>query len=217
MAEDKNGFLLYADYIDTIKMLSEKKQGKLLMTILKYVNDENPVVEDLEVKLVWEPIKKQLKRDLVKYEEIRSKKSEAGKKGMKNRWNNTEERITKDNSVISVITKITDSVNDSVNDNVSVSVIQPPEILFPIEECLLIALRDERWVEANKATRKDLEKFNNVLEGRGQYTKNPADYKNHYYNWVAGGRKEEKITTKEEQDAQKGIEIARRAQMSKVS
>ena len=64
-----------------------------------------------------------------------------------------------------------------------------PDVIFSIEECLLIALRDQRWVDANKATRVDLETFNKVLEGRGQYSKNAADYKNHYHNWVKGGKK----------------------------
>ena len=32
--------------------------------------------------------------------------------------------------------------------------------------------------------------FNAVLEKRGIYNKNPADYKTHFHNWSKGGKKE---------------------------
>lgn len=54
--------------------------------------------------------------------------------------------------------------------------------VFPIEKCLEIALRDERWVKANKATRKDLEDFNQTLEKRGIYQHVPIEYKSHFAN-----------------------------------
>lgn len=81
MAEDKKGFLLYADYLSTIQKLPIDKIGTLFLTILQYVNDENPVVIDPMVDLVFEPIKNTLKRDLKKYEKFRQKQSENGKKG----------------------------------------------------------------------------------------------------------------------------------------
>lgn len=82
MAENKKSFLLYCDLIHTVKKMPKEKAGELLMTILEYVNDENPVVDDIVVDLVFEPIKQQLKRDLVKYEKLCSKNSENAKK----RW-----------------------------------------------------------------------------------------------------------------------------------
>jgi hypothetical protein len=66
----------------------------------------------------------------------------------------------------------------------------PLEASFPIEQCLAIAMRDERWVNANKTSRKELEEFNLMLERRGLYEKNPADYKNHFANWKLSGKKE---------------------------
>lgn len=67
------------------------------------------------------------------------------------------------------------------------------EIQYTIEHCLTVALNDNRWVQANKATRNDLEAFNKKLEGRGIYQKNPADYKTHFHNWKAGGMKDKDI------------------------
>lgn len=67
------------------------------------------------------------------------------------------------------------------------------EVLFSIEECIPIALKDERFLKANKATEKELIEFNRLLEKRGVYEKNPLDYKNHFANWKLGGKMEEII------------------------
>ncbi len=68
-----------------------------------------------------------------------------------------------------------------------------PDIVFSIEHCLLVSLNDPRWVKANKATEKDLQEFNTLLEQRGIYEKNPLDYKTHFANWKRSGKKEESI------------------------
>lgn len=72
---------------------------------------------------------------------------------------------------------------------------------FPLEECILIALKDPRWVKANSTNHKELETFNQLLEKRGHYQKTPADYKSHFANWKLKGKKDidlpEKITPSE--------------------
>lgn len=57
------------------------------------------------------------------------------------------------------------------------------EILYSIEHCLTVAMNDDRWVRDNNATVDKLILFNKFLSGQGIYTKNPMDYKKHYYNW----------------------------------
>lgn len=79
--KDKKSFLLYCDLIHTIEKMPKDKAGELFCTILKYVNDEEPIVEDLVVSLVFEPIKQQLKRDLVKYNSLCDRNSANGAKG----------------------------------------------------------------------------------------------------------------------------------------
>lgn len=79
MAEDKKSFVLYSDLIHTVRKMPKDKQGDLFMTILSYVNDENPTVDDLMVELVFEPIKLQMKRDLIKYETSKERRKEAGR------------------------------------------------------------------------------------------------------------------------------------------
>jgi hypothetical protein len=68
MAENKKGFVLYADLIHTVRKLSKENAGTLFLTILEYVNDENPVIENELIDVLFEGIKHQLKRDLKKYE-----------------------------------------------------------------------------------------------------------------------------------------------------
>lgn len=75
------------------------------------------------------------------------------------------------------------------------------DILFSIEHCITVAMNDQRWVDANKVTKKDLEAFNKLLEKRGEYEKNPMDYKKHYANWTAGGKKDDTVLSKEQTQA----------------
>jgi len=79
MAEDKKSFVLYTDLIHTVRKLSMEDQAKLFMAILTYVNDEKSEVNSFIVDVVFEPIKHQLKRDLIKYEAIRKKRKEYGR------------------------------------------------------------------------------------------------------------------------------------------
>jgi len=104
MATDKKSFLLYCDIIHTIEKLTDEQAGKLLKHILRYVNDQDPTAEDVLTEIAFEPIKQSLKRDLVKYEGIRTKNKENALK----RWNATaSERMRVD-------TKNADSDSDIV-------------------------------------------------------------------------------------------------------
>lgn len=59
---------------------------------------------------------------------------------------------------------------------------------FTIEHCLVVAMNDDRWVNANKCTREELEKFNEMLSGKGRYQCNPKEYKEYFYNWKKSGK-----------------------------
>lgn len=111
MAKDKKSFILYADIIHSVNILDNEQTGILFKHILAYVNDQNPQVNDPIIKIAFEPIKQQLKRDLRKYEQMLKNRSEAGKKGMAKRWS----KDNKNNTSYQSITSITD--NDTDNDN----------------------------------------------------------------------------------------------------
>jgi hypothetical protein len=138
MAEDKKSFLLYCDIIHTITKLTDEQSGKLFKHILKYVNDENPVSDDILTEIAFEPIKQSLKRDLTKYNEKKEKLVEAGHKGAKKRWgikNNNSHPITDNgeakNEIASMPVSVSVSVSDNTNTNTSVGGWEKVIELFP--------------------------------------------------------------------------------------
>ena len=87
MAESKKSFVLYCDLIHTVEHLPNDKAGELLKHILSYVNDRDPVTDCIVVKLAFEPIRQQLKRDLQTWEKKVEERSESGRAGNLKRWN----------------------------------------------------------------------------------------------------------------------------------
>lgn len=81
MADNKNSFVLYCDIIHTVSKMPKDKIADLFLHILRYVNDENPVTNDILIDLVFEPIKQSLKRDLKRYEAVVIRNQNNGKKG----------------------------------------------------------------------------------------------------------------------------------------
>lgn len=81
MAEGKKSFVLYCDMKHTVELLDDALAGKLLKHLLRYVNDEDPQTNDVLLKIAFEPIKQQLKRDLKDWEEIRINRAKAGHEG----------------------------------------------------------------------------------------------------------------------------------------
>jgi hypothetical protein len=81
MAENKKSFLIYCDLIHTMEHLTLEERGIIFTWILEYCNDKNPENPAGLLAAVVEPIKRQLKRDLEKYEERAEKSRLNGKKG----------------------------------------------------------------------------------------------------------------------------------------
>ena len=124
MAEGKKSFVLYADLLDNIEHLTNEEKGILFNHLLEYVNDKNPILEDRILVTAWKPIEKQLKRDLKKFEEVKTKRSEAGKRSAELRaLKGNEQTSTNSISVESVEQTSTNSTdNDKCNmiyDNVN--------------------------------------------------------------------------------------------------
>ena len=117
MAEEKKSFILYGDILNTVSKLPDEVAGKLFKIILEYVNDMNPVIEDLLLQIAFEPIKLQLKRDLIKWEEFRKRQSENGKKGGR-------PVIPANPKNPSLFSETQKSLNVNVNDNDNVNVIK---------------------------------------------------------------------------------------------
>ena len=124
--------LLYTSIKEPIDELTDEQAGKLFKALLSYQTDNEIELEGL-LKVVFLQIKQQIDYNNDKFDETSKKRSEAGKKGMKNRWNknnNDNNVITNDNNVNDVITddnknnlydndNDNDNVNDNDNDNVN--------------------------------------------------------------------------------------------------
>ena len=81
MAQGKKTFIFYSDWINMVREMPNEDAGALLKHVLSYVNDEEPTTDNLLVKMAFGHMKPMLKQDLDKWEKIREKRREAGKKG----------------------------------------------------------------------------------------------------------------------------------------
>lgn len=119
MAKDKKSFIFYCDWKDTFDQLPDEKAGQLIKHMLAYVNDEDPQTDDLLISAVFANMKNTLKRDLKKFEEIKKKRSDAGKKSAEKRAQQKSSKSTSVESVQQNSANSTVSDNDSVSDNVT--------------------------------------------------------------------------------------------------
>lgn len=66
MAKDKKSIVVYADWISIFEHLTDEEAGRIIKHFFRYVNDQDPTPPDRLTKLLFEPIKQQLKRDLMR-------------------------------------------------------------------------------------------------------------------------------------------------------
>ena len=134
---EKQTFLMYTGWALMIRDMPDNQAGKLIKAICDYHTGREPSTDDPMVSAILSMILDKMDSDSRAYEAEIKKRSEAGKKGMRKRWEagradasdngvitNDNTVITDDNTAItnvtplsSDITKITDSV--SVSDSVS--------------------------------------------------------------------------------------------------
>ena len=113
MATNKKSALLHCDIIHTVEKLTDEQAGKLFKHYLRYVNDLNPK-GDVFTEIVFEPIRQNLKRDLVKWADRADKSRENGKLGGRPRLKNNLENPAGLKKPVKV--KVKDNVKDNVKD-----------------------------------------------------------------------------------------------------
>jgi uncharacterized phage protein (TIGR02220 family) len=126
MAKDKTSFILYADQRSYFDKLTDEEAGRLIKHIFSYVNDENPNPVDRITDLSFEPIKLQLKRDLIKYESIVNRNKSNGSLGGRPK---TQEEPKKPTGLFGNPTKPKKADNDNDNDNVNDTDIDSSKLL----------------------------------------------------------------------------------------
>jgi hypothetical protein len=126
MAKDKKSFILYCDQQGIFNKLPDDIAGKLIKHIFAYVNDENPPCDDLLLSIAFEPIKTQLKRDLVKYVDYIEKQSVNGSKGGRPKKANETQKTQ------AFFQEPKKADNDNVTDNVNVNVKEEYKLSFDL-------------------------------------------------------------------------------------
>lgn len=190
MAENKKGFILYADQRSIIDMLDNETAGMLFKHIFSYVNDELPESNNPLLNLAFEPIKLQLKRDLKHWELIKEKRSIAGKASANKRQHMSThvESVEQNSTNPTVIVK--DNVNVIVKDNVNV--------ILKGGDLFKILLSQENWLdmtckafalpwsrEKNHQYIIDkLRMFIAQLEATNDLDKPEKEIKKHFINWL---------------------------------
>ena len=167
MAENKKSFTAYCDWNTTFNSLPDDKAGQLIKHLFAYVNDEEPVTDDLLINAVFANIKATLKRDLIKWKE----KSEKNKQIAIDRWAKKESESNNINTNVCERIKIdanyTDSVSvsDSVKDinkvnskaNLEIRTLAFKETLIPFKQKYSIDMLKDffgYWTEPNKSNTK---------------------------------------------------------------
>lgn len=135
MAEHKKSTVLYVDIIHTFEALSDDEAGRLIKHYLRYVNDLHPVAPDKLTQIAFEPIKQQLKRDLIKWEDTKSERSKSGqlggvKSGEARRNKAKQNEANEANASNVKQNEANEAVNVTVNDNVIVNVKEDNTVLL---------------------------------------------------------------------------------------
>ena len=121
MAENKKSFVLYSDLIHNIDHLTNEEKGILFQHLLEYVNDLKPVLKDRLVLTAWKPIERQLKRDLQKFEDVKGKRSEAGKRSAELRALKKIEQNPRNPTRVESVEECSTNPTVNVNDNENVN------------------------------------------------------------------------------------------------
>ena len=189
MAKNKKSFILYADQKGVFEQLPDEYAGKLIKHIFQYVNDENPISEDLIINIAFEPIKQCLKRDLQRWEEYIDKQKLNGSKGGRpskpKETQETQAFFEKPKKPDSV--SVSDSVNVNVKDSSNVKK-ETTRFIKPTQDQISKYMLEQKMNDES-------ERFYNYYESNGWMVG-----KNKMKNWRAAivtWKKNQKPTTQQ--------------------
>jgi len=185
MATNKKSFQLYTDQGDYFEALTDEQAGKLIKIIFEYVNgkdeDPDPKIEDPLLKMAFLPIKKTLKRDLIKWRErcninkvnsakggeaMRKKKAEKSRTAIKKAEGGPKKP---DNDID------TDTVKDNDINNIKNNIKKSKVWLDQI--CMKKRIEE-------KEIKKHLETFLDDQELKGELDRPLKDIKKHFVSWL---------------------------------
>jgi len=121
MAVGKKKVIVYTDWINQFKDLTDEEAGKLIKHFFEYINDLKPSSDRL-IELLFNPIKATLKRDLEAWESKQQINKENGLKGGRPRKEITKKNQNNPNGILITQNNPQKGVSDS--DSVNVNVIK---------------------------------------------------------------------------------------------
>ena len=208
MAEDKKSFILYADYLSVVQKLPDKEAGELFKHILMYVNDLNPTTDNFVIDIAFEPIKLQMKRDLVKWQEKRVVKSEAGRLGgiKSGEARRKQNEANEANALNLKQNEANEAVNFTVTvtDNVIVNDINKLTDILIISESIkndseIINGLAMRHSITPIITLKYVDRFYLMIKSTGENKYIDREYKKYLGNWIGTELKKEYSANKNHQ------------------
>lgn len=120
----KDSFILYTEQKEVIDKLSDEQAGKLIKTIYEYVKTGQMPKLDTLLEIAIIPFKQNIDRNADKYEEIKRKRSLAGKTGAKIKKQKQAKQAnvnfvkqTEANQAVNVNDNVNVNVNDNDNNN----------------------------------------------------------------------------------------------------
>lgn len=207
MAEGKKSFILYSDHKETWEELSDEQAGKLIKHIFRYVNDENPELDDPLLKLVFIPMKQSLKRDLIKWEGTRSEKSIGGRFGNLKRWHkDLYNKVKKGEISLEEAEKIasdrkashTDDIRshtDTMPSHPIASIAVSDNVNVSVSDIYNTLSKDQVWIEAvlmtlkmranqAEALKAHLKSFLQQIKATEEINKPIRQIKGHFVHWA---------------------------------
>ena len=126
MAEDKKSFVVYHDIKEVLDDLTDEQAGKLFRTMVNYSVEGSEQPLDGVLKFIFIPIRQQMDRDSTKWEGIREKRVEAGRKGgirsgESRRKANEANALSASSNEANEAVNVTATVNGTVNANATVN------------------------------------------------------------------------------------------------
>ena len=120
----KKSFVLYTDYTEKFKALSDAQFGKLIRGLCEYITtEERPDFDELVISMAFDVAKVDLDRNKQKYDEICEKRKEAGRRGgiakaTKGKQSLANVASASDAKQIKqTVANVADNDNDNENDN----------------------------------------------------------------------------------------------------
>ena len=121
----KDSFIVYTESWEMVKMLSDSQKGQLLDALFRYAMEGDASCEDMVAQLVFISIRQKIDYANARYEEVRAKRSEAGRLGGRPPKANAFSEKQKKQMVSEESKKsLTDTVNNTIAQRASERVVK---------------------------------------------------------------------------------------------